>query len=214
MLLQPLVALVFKIMARNGLILPKRPAWPPIRPVVARKGLTAISRTLSHALRHEPWHYEVEFDAEGWTPVEAVLAALRAERSDWQGLTADNLAAMIAASTKRRREMADGRIRALYGHSVPGKLARTPSTPPDWLYHGTAPRALEAIRQNGLQPMARQYVHLSNNRAHAIEVGRRKHPKPVLLLVNRRTWRRPASRSISATRKSGSPSACLRNSSR
>ena len=80
--------------------------------------------------------------------------------------------------------MAEGRTRALYGHSVPGKLARTPSTPPKHLYHGTSPKVLEAIRQNGLQPTARQYVHLSNNRADALEVGRRKHPQPVLLLVN------------------------------
>ena len=32
--------------------------------------------------------------------------------------------------------------------------------------------------------MARRYVHLSNNRADALEVGRRKHPRPVLLRVN------------------------------
>jgi putative RNA 2'-phosphotransferase len=64
---------------------------------MARKDLTAISRTLSHALRHEPWLYELELDAEGWTPVEAVLAALRAERSDWQDLTSGNIAEMIAA---------------------------------------------------------------------------------------------------------------------
>ena len=32
--------------------------------------------------------------------------------------------------------------------------------------------------------MARQYVHLSNNPADAIEVGRRKHPQPVILVVN------------------------------
>lgn len=151
---------------------------------MARRDLTAISRTFSHALRHEPWLYELELDAEGWTPVEAVLAALRAERSDWQDLTAGDIAEMIAASTKRRHEMADGRIRALYGHSVPGRLARTPSTPPERLYHGTSPKVLEAIRQNGLQPMARQYVHLSNNRADALEVGRHKHPQPVLLIVN------------------------------
>lgn len=150
---------------------------------MARKDLTAISRTLSHALRHEPWLYELELDAEGWTPVEAVLAA-RAERSDWQDITTDDFAEVIATSTKRRHEMADGRIRALYGHSVPGKLARTPSPPPERLYHGTSPRTLEAIRQSGLQPMARQYVHLSNNRADALEVGRRKHPQPALLLVN------------------------------
>jgi putative RNA 2'-phosphotransferase len=84
--------------------------------------------------------------------------------------------------------MADGRIRALYGRSVPGRLARTPSTPPERLYHGTSPKVLEAIRQNGLQPMARQmarqYVHLSNNLADALEVGRRNHPQPVLLIVN------------------------------
>lgn len=67
---------------------------------------------------------------------------------------------------------------------MPGKLARTPSTPPERLYHGTSPTALEAIRQNGLQPMALQYVHLSNNPADAVEVGRRKPPQPVLLLVN------------------------------
>jgi putative RNA 2'-phosphotransferase len=46
------------------------------------------------------------------------------------------------------------------------------------------PKVLEAIRYNGLQPMGRQYMHLSNNRADALEVGRRKHPQPVLLIVN------------------------------
>jgi len=56
--------------------------------------------------------------------------------------------------------------------------------PPALLYHGTSPRALEATRQSGLQPMARQYVHLSNHRADALEVGRRKHREPVILLVN------------------------------
>jgi putative RNA 2'-phosphotransferase len=61
--------------------------------------------------------------------------------------------------------MADGRIRALYGHSVPGKLELAASAPPARLYQGTSPQALGAIRQADLQPMARQYVHLSNNRA-------------------------------------------------
>jgi hypothetical protein len=68
--------------------------------------------------------------------------------------------------------MADGRTRALYGHSVPDKLERTASTPPERLYHGTSPTALDAIRHAGLQPMRRQYVHLSNTLAEAIEVGR------------------------------------------
>ena len=27
-----------------------------------------LSKTISHALRHEPWLYELELDDEGWTP--------------------------------------------------------------------------------------------------------------------------------------------------
>lgn len=151
---------------------------------MSRKDSTAISRTLAHALRHEPWLYELELDAEGWTPVEAALAALRAERPDWHDLRAADFAEVIRSSAKKRYEMADGRIRALYGHSVPGKLARTAALPPDRLFHGTSPGALDAIRHAGLLPMARQYVHLSPERADAVAVGRRKHPQPIVLLVD------------------------------
>ncbi len=151
---------------------------------MSRKDLTTISRTLAHALRHEPWLYELELDAEGWTPVGAVLAALHGERPDWQDLTAADFAEVIRASAKKRYEMVDDRIRALYGHSVPGKLSRAAASPPARLYHGTSPRALDAIRQAGLQPMARQYVHLSPHRADAVAVGRRKHPQPAILVVD------------------------------
>lgn len=151
---------------------------------MSSKDLTAISRTLAHALRHEPWLYELELDAEGWTPVEAALAALRTERPGWRDMTAEDVAEVIRRSAKKRYEMADGRIRALYGHSVPGKLSRTAAPPPDRLFHGTSPDALEAIRLAGLQPMARQYVHLSPERADAVAVGRRKHPQPVILSVD------------------------------
>ena len=67
---------------------------------------------------------------------------------------------------------------------MPAKLERTASAPPERLYHSTSPAALDAMRHAGLQPMRRQYVHLSNNRADAIEVGRRKHREPVILLVS------------------------------
>ena len=147
------------------------------------KDLTALSRTMSHALRHEPWLYELELDAEGWTPLDALLASLRSEKAAWKDLAAADFAEVIRTSAKQRFDMADGRIRALYGHSVPGKLSRTASPPPERLYHGTSPQALDAIRQSGLLPMARQYVHLSNNRADAVAVGRRKHPQPVILSV-------------------------------
>lgn len=142
-----------------------------------------ISRVVSHALRHEPWVYELELDDEGWTDVESLLAALRAESAAWGGLVADDLAAMMAAAEKQRFEMRAGRIRALYGHSLPGKLRRIGATPPDVLYHGTAPETVPLIREHGLRPMSRQYVHLSVDIATAMEVGRRKSPRPVILHI-------------------------------
>ncbi len=144
---------------------------------------TRLSKTVSHALRHQPWLYELEPDAEGWVPVEDLLAALR-QRKAWRNLGAADIAAMVEGSDKRRYEMRDGRIRALYGHSIPGKLSREPARPPNMLYHGTAPAAARSILAEGLRPMGRQYVHLSVDRAMALQVGRRKSPHPTILAVS------------------------------
>jgi putative RNA 2'-phosphotransferase len=142
-----------------------------------------LSRTLSHALRHEPWLYEIELDDEGWVSVESVLAALRKEKPEWTDLSATDLVHMIESSSKRRHEIQSGRIRALYGHSIAGKLKRTPAIPPNVLYHGTAPDVVAAIKASGLLSMGRQNVHLSIDEATAAEVGRRKSKKPVILRV-------------------------------
>lgn len=145
-----------------------------------------LSRTLAHALRHEPWLYELEVDEEGWAPLDQVLDALRRHRSEWRRLGRGDLERMQARADKQRYEVRDGRIRALYGHSLPGKLVREPSPPPERLFHGTAPEAASAIRSEGLEPMGRQYVHLSVDRETAREVGRRKAPRPVIFRVRAR----------------------------
>ena len=142
-----------------------------------------LSKTVSHALRHEPWVYELELDENGWVPVAELLAALREESPAWRDLAEADLAAMMRASSKQRFELAQGRIRALYGHSVPGKLHKTPAEPPPQLFHGTSAAAVDAIRRDGLLPMSRQYVHLSADRETAQAVGRRKAPQPTILIV-------------------------------
>ncbi|MCG6156003.1 RNA 2'-phosphotransferase [Rubinisphaera margarita] len=148
--------------------------------------LKAVSRTSSHALRHEPWLYELELDDEGWTPIEALLSALKKDRPEWNELNADHLAEMIATSAKRRHEIDGDRIRALYGHSLEGKLKKIPATPPEVLFHGTNPAVLPQIETTGLLPMARQYVHLSVDEETAREVGRRKCRKPTILRIRTR----------------------------
>lgn len=139
---------------------------------------------MSHALRHQPWVYELEMDEEGWVSLKAVLSSLRRLGPDWAELDRSDIELMIERSSKRRHELTGERIRALYGHSVPGRLVKVPGEPPARLFHGTAPSAWAAIEDDGLRPMGRQFVHLSVDIATAEQVGLRKSPHPVILTVD------------------------------
>jgi putative RNA 2'-phosphotransferase len=142
-----------------------------------------LSKTVSHALRHEPWLYELELDDEGWAPVDVLLEAMRQERPEWAELGTTDLEAMIASSSKRRHEIVGTKIRAIYGHSVPGRFLKRSAAPPEILYHGTSPSVVASIRQRGLLPMKRQYVHLSPDLATATRVGKRKAANATILRV-------------------------------
>lgn len=87
------------------------------------------------------------------------------------------------SSAKKRHEIDGHRIRALYGHSVPGRVVKAEAAPSEQLFHGTSPQAWTAIQRTGLWPMGRQYVHLSVDAMTAEQVGRRKSSSPVVLLV-------------------------------
>lgn len=151
--------------------------------------LIQLSKTISHALRHEPWLYEVELDAEGWTSVPALLEALRQEREAWAGLTVEDLERAVNQGDKRRHEVDGGRIRAIYGHSVAGKFVQRKCEPPATLYHGTDPKVWPLIQVSGLLPMQRQYVHCSPDLEMAERVGKRKARQPVILHVDAaRAW--------------------------
>ncbi|NLX09681.1 MAG: RNA 2'-phosphotransferase [Chloroflexi bacterium] len=142
-----------------------------------------LSKTIARALRHAPEQFGLELDAEGWTPVEDLLAALRGRNPAWAHLTEDDLHQMMASATKQRYELCEGRIRALYGHSVSERVEKEAVEPPAFLYHGTSPHAAELILQDGLRPMRRQFVHLSTDEATARMVGQRKAPQPVILKI-------------------------------
>jgi len=143
-----------------------------------------LSRVVSHALRHEPWLYELELDEEGWAPVNQLLLALHERGGDWESVDRAALEGMLASGMKRRHELDGDRVRALYGHSVPGRIQGRPFAPPARLFHGTAPETWPQIQIHGLLPTRRQFVHLSVDQETAVLVGRRKSASPIVLLVD------------------------------
>ena len=85
---------------------------------------------------------------------------------------------------KKRFEISDERIRALYGHSFSMHIKKEKARLPQILFHGTARRFLVEIKKTGLLPMNRQYVHLSADIDTAMRVGNRHDSEPVILRVD------------------------------
>ncbi len=152
--------------------------------VLTKKSLKQLSKTVSHALRHEPWLYELELDECGWVSIEELLPSLRKLKDEWKDIGRAELLKMISQSSKKRYELSGDKIRALYGHSIPGKLVKQKLEPPEFLYHGTSLSVLKEIKNEGLLPMSRQYVHLSTDIETAQQVGFRKTREPVILKIN------------------------------
>ncbi|MBQ4900402.1 RNA 2'-phosphotransferase [Paenibacillus sp. Marseille-P2973] len=141
-----------------------------------------LSKEISYALRHAPWEYELELDNEGWVEIRQLLTGLQLNEH-WKSVKETDLVNMIEVADKKRHEILNGRIRAIYGHSIPQKIIKTAATPPSFLYHGTARHLVEQIFNDGLLPMERQYVHLSVDINTANLVGKRKDTTPVLLKI-------------------------------
>ncbi|MES2707583.1 MAG: RNA 2'-phosphotransferase [Verrucomicrobiota bacterium] len=142
---------------------------------------TRISKFLSLVLRHEPGKIGITLDASGWVEVEELLQKMGASG---KRISRDILRLVVSTNEKKRFEFsADERhIRASQGHSVEVDLGYTEKVPPEILYHGTAARFVEMIREKGLLKMDRHDVHLSAEAKMTLQVGARR-GSPALLTI-------------------------------
>ena len=145
-------------------------------------GDDTLGRFMTYLLRHHPEAVGLTLDGEGWADVDALIEGMNAA-----GRTIDmeTLERIVAENNKKRYTLSPDkkRIRANQGHSVDVNIEMEKRVPPDELYHGTADRFLDSIREGGIKKMARQYVHLSPDIPTAVNVGRR-HGKPVVLVID------------------------------
>lgn len=146
--------------------------------------LIRISKFLSYILRHKPEEIGLSLDAEGWAQVDELLTKAR---QAGRPIDKDTLHRVVEQSDKKRFSFSKNgtKIRANYGHSIPVSLAFESHEPPEFLFHGTAVRFLSSIREHGLGPGTRQYVHLVIDERTATDVGRR-HGKPIVLTIQAR----------------------------
>ena len=138
-----------------------------------------ISKYLSYHLRHRPDLLGLELKSGGWVEVDKLLKASCDRKFP---ITPTELKTVVAQNDKQRFsfDSTEKLIRANQGHSVAVNLELASLTPPPILYHGTHDKALKSIMQQGLSKMKRHHVHLSCDRATAIEVGKRRGKAVVL----------------------------------
>lgn len=136
--------------------------------------LVKKGKHLSFLLRHDK---EYQFDKHGYREVKDLVKN--------HGFTKQELIEIVETNDKQRYEfdLTKSKIRARQGHSVEINVDLQEALPPDVLFHGTATRFLDSIKEKGILKMSRNYVQLSEKIDTAMEVGKR-HGKPVILTVN------------------------------
>lgn len=144
-----------------------------------QNNLIRKGKQLSFLLRHDT---EYRFDEHGYREVQDLVQN--------HGFTNDEIVELVETNDKQRYEFNDdkSKIRARQGHSVNVNVDLKETLPPDVLFHGTATRFLDSIREKGILKMSRNYVQLSEKIDTAMEVGGR-HGNPVVLGVDTKTMR-------------------------
>jgi len=178
----------FRILGRHGSIKIEGFAAPilvnkvVLEIMVNEKDKIAASKFMSLILRHQPQKIGLALDQNGWAETSALIAGMNRAGHD---ITLADLNEIVATSDKQRFKLSDDHkmIRANQGHSINVDVGLQEAVPPDLLFHGTATRFLSAIKNEGLRPKSRLYVHLSSDIETAAKVGSR-HGEAVVLVVD------------------------------
>jgi len=137
-----------------------------------------VSRYMSYLLRHNPEN--LKMDRHGFVNLDEFLEKIK-ERFE---IDKKFIFEIVEKSERKRFEIVEDRIRALYGHTIPVKLELEEDKIVKVLYHGTTLDAASKILKVGLKPMKRKCVHLPPSTKIAKEVGLRRTRKPVILEIN------------------------------
>lgn len=145
---------------------------------------THASKFIALILRHKPEVIGIALDKHGWANTEELIAGIK-KNPEFASFDMELLKEIVATDEKQRYAFNEDMtcIRANQGHSIPVDLEFPETTPPDYLWHGTAEKYVESIDKNGLIPKSRLHVHLSEDLETAVMVGNR-HGELVLYRVN------------------------------
>jgi len=152
-----------------------------------------VSRYMSYLLRHNPEN--LKMDRHGFVRLDELIDKIK-ERFQ---VDEKFIFEIVDKSDRKRFEIVEDKIRALYGHTIPVKLEMEEDKTVKAFYHGTTLDAASKILEVGLKPMKRRWVHLSPTMEIAIRVGLRRTKKPVVLEIDAEAARKNGAKFYKAT---------------
>ncbi|MFB8146500.1 RNA 2'-phosphotransferase [Microbacterium sp. NPDC056003] len=151
-----------------------------LRPVMSDADRRRLSRTMAYHLRHNP---AAPTSREGWVDVRE-LADLMFAAGHKVG--PDQIRYIAGALGETRFELDGDDVRALYGHSNRATIPYVRRDTPPALFHATPLRNLNSVLEalDGLRPVGRQWVHLTENVSVAMQSSKRHHGPIAVLEVD------------------------------
>lgn len=146
-----------------------------------------LSSFMAKILRHSPQKFGLTLDDYGFCAITELVNAIQ-NQPHWSHITEEEIRHIVAASPKQRYLIKDSKIKARYGHSVPVLQENSNRQLPAHLYHGTYKKALAPIQKEGILPMGRQQVHLSESPTFATLAAKRR-KDPLLIKIDTRIAR-------------------------
>jgi len=152
-----------------------------------------VSRYMSYLLRHNPEN--LKMNRHGFVSLEELLEKVKERFQVDKKFVFD----IVEKSERKRFEIVEDKIRALYGHTIPVKLELEEDKTVKVLYHGTTEDAASEILKVGLKAMKRRWAHLSPTIEIATRIGLRRTNKPVILEIDAEAARKHGARFLKAT---------------
>ncbi len=149
--------------------------------------MTAISRMLAGILRHFPEKFGVRLDEHGWAKIYDIVRGIKRRHPRFGWLKVKHIEALVLTDDKGRYQIDvdEKKVRATYGHSIKVDLSDLPKEDiPEVLYYPTTDEELEFIKEIGLKPGDRKWVHLSKSYEDAYIAGRHRVDDPVILEID------------------------------
>ncbi len=146
----------------------------------------SIGRILAGMLRHFPENYGIRLDSHGYARIYSIVPAIKSQKRRYGWLTPLHIESLGKTDEKGRYQVSDrGEIRATYDHTIPVDLSDLPVDEiPDVVYYQTTPEEYDLIRETGINPSDKTYIHLSSTFRKAYVSGRFHVENPLIIGIS------------------------------